>query len=236
MNGQCTPFNSTLRFGKGGRNSRLLFEDLINIEEDVGAFYKPLEMFETHFDGISSNGDWTLGIHDEVLDGINGMLYNFSLDLRVNYCSDEVTWSKLAANSCDSSVYTVEGLVLQCPDEHRRHQSIETSRQLFTPRHLHSTIAVRDDVYIFGGFACGNIAETWRFNYLSNTFTRLNGVHSNTQNHGRMSILTPYGIIALGGIANEGMTNEHEPETLDENVYLYNVKTERTSKLGKDEM
>ena len=238
INGYCTPFNSTLQYGKGGRSSHLLFEDLINIEIDTTTFstYTPLEEFDNRFNGMLSKGDWTLAIHDELTDGITGMLHDYSLDLTVDYCKDEATWSKLS-NFCDPSLHINKGLILQCPNEHHRHESIEMSQELFTPRYLHSTIAVRDDIYIFGGFAFGIVPETWRFNYLSKTFTRLNGVHSNKSHHGRMSVLTPYGIIAIGGIDNDRMSNEHEPgETLDENVYLYSFKTQQVSKLGSDKM
>jgi len=233
---QCTHFNSTLRFGNGERSSFLITDDLINTDADITALttHKPLEDFETHYKGIPS-GNWTLAIHDGARDGLFGMLHDWTLTLAVNYCTDEVTWSKLSSNACDSTISTIDGLVRQCPEEDHFHtESKATSRELFTPRYLHSAIAVRDNVYIFGGFAFGDIAETWRFSYSSKTFTRLNGDHYNKAKHGRMSVLTPYGIIALGGISTEEIRNTHE--TLNDTVYLYNVLTEQVSKLGNDEM
>ena len=162
------------------------------------------------------------------------MLHDWTLTLAVNYCTDEATWSMLSSNACDSSPLPPLQKAL-CPEEDHMHtESKAMSRDLFTPRYLHSAIAVRDDVYIFGGFAFGDIAETWRFSYSSKTFTRLKGDHHNRAKHGRMSVLTPYGIIALGGISTEEIKNTHE--TLNDTVYLYNVLTEQVSKLGNDEM
>mmetsp|Transcript_23610 Transcript_23610/g.34991 ORF Transcript_23610/g.34991 Transcript_23610/m.34991 type:complete len:91 (-) Transcript_23610:138-410(-) len=78
------------------------------------------------------------------------MIGLLSLALAVNYCTDEVTWSKLSSNVCDSTISTIDGLLRQCPDEDHLHtESKAASRELFTPRHLHSAIAVRDSVYFW---------------------------------------------------------------------------------------
>jgi len=102
----------------------------------------------------------------------------------------------------------------------------------FTPRYHHTAIAVQNDVFIFGGYYKMKLQDTWRFNYRTRTFTKLNSSSSARQRwNGQAAVLTPFGIVAFGGIKldmNGFPALEHE-------IFLFNLMNNYTRiKIRKD--
>lgn len=209
--------------------------------------FKPVEDFESHFKGELANGQWTLAIHDDkVADNTStaGILYDWTLNLDMDHCDEGIRWSKLSSNntSCERGTVVAGGELnhLQhCPHEwwHKHPNITHSNNIVFTPRYLHSAIAIGNDIYVVGGFAHGDIPETWRFNYASRTWIQLHGVHKTKMKYGQSAVLTPYGVIAFGGLTEgggEGTTND--TSLLDDTSYFYNVVTEEKTKLKSDAM
>jgi hypothetical protein len=195
---------------------------------------QPAEEIKSHFMGLTSDGQWTLAIYDRILDNATGILYDWELDMNVEPCEENIHWSNLShqSNSCEVGNIAAGELQMQeCPktgDSYvQRYPERASSNNVFTPRYSHSAIAIRDNIYVLGGFAHGNVPETWRFNYSSKKWTRLHGVHSKKMKFGQTSVLSPYGVIAFGGLA------ETEERSF---TYFYDVVTEKMSKLESKAM
>ncbi len=76
----------------------------------------------------------------------------------------------------------------------------------FSPRRLHTAVAVDNSIFITGGFAIHRLNDLWRYDYDSNTWVELNPASLSLRgrwpiNHGQVSVLGPFGLLAFGGIS-----------------------------------
>ena len=227
---RCHAINVTLKFDD---NSEQLFENHNLIEVPLISV-KPSENIKSHFKGIPIDGQWTLAVYDRISDNITGILYDWEMDMSARPCEESIRWSKMnVSNACDLGIVTPGVIKMEeCPgngDSYiQRYPEKTTSSNIFTPRYSHSAIAIHNNVYVVGGFAHGDVKETWRLNYASKSWTKLHGSHSSNLFFGQSSVLTPYGIIALGGLA--------EAERCHDSLYIYDIKTRMTSKLDTESM
>jgi len=68
---------------------------------------------------------------------------------------------------------------------------------------------VDNSIFITGGFAKHRLNDLWRYDYDSNVWVELNHVSSSMRraggpwpmNHGQVSVLGPFGLLAFGGIS-----------------------------------
>jgi hypothetical protein len=234
-NDKCTVFNSTVVF----RDREKYLEDLDNYktfsDQVSGGVFYSIDNLRSRFRGVLANGKWTLAVHDNLLDGISAIIYDWSIHFDVDYCTEEVTWVKLSSksNTCDEGYVKDGNFELHCPDKQKQHfPSKETPTKLFTPRYSHTSIALGNDMYVFGGLAHGTVMEAWHFDYNSKLLKQLHVDIKRKIKHGRMSSLTRYGLILLGGIDED----PSESDFLSGNVYLYDVMNEEISPIKTDEM
>lgn len=180
----------------------LLFSD--NVEESVLSYasiptsgsFRPASSLMSTFGGLPIDGEWTLSIalskpiHPEVdhHDHVSYLL-NWELEVDVKPCVARAKWEKLQPKMSSSSPTSI-----------------------FSPRRLHTTVAVDDSIFVAGGFAERRLSDLWRFDYDSNTWTELNN-HAATMSrvgsktwpmNGQAASLGPSGLLAFGGIAKYG--------------------------------
>lgn len=234
-NDKCTLFNSTVVF----RDREKYLEDMDSYktfsEGFSGGIFNSIEELRHHFRGDLVNGKWTLVVHDNLLDGISANIHDWSIHFDVDYCKEEVTWVKLSSksNTCDEGYVNEGNLELNCAEKQKQHfPTKETPTKLFTPRYSHTSIALGNNIYVFGGLAHGTLMQAWRFEYNSRLMKELHVDLKRKIKYGRMSSLSPYGLIMLGGIDE----NPSDSDTLDGNVYLYDVMNEEISLMNVDEI
>ena len=195
--------------------------------------FQPAEELTSSFQGGKVNGEWTLGIHESQIDSMNGRLLDWKLHFEVEYCTENIQWSKLSSlsNSCERS-FLVNGKLdmSSCPKSFDDNDHASLQREIFTPRHLHTAIGARDNIYVIGGYAHRTVEETWKFNYKSRQWTQLYGVHKRPRWHGQMATLTPFGMITHGGMKGEGQSK------LEEKMFLYNPLNKQISVLKTEPM
>ena len=178
-----------------------------------------------------------MSIHESQIDGLNGMLLDWKIHFEVEYCTENIQWSKLSSssNTCEQAFLSKGKLNFSsCPewyvnDDEDHHASPQTTTT-FTPRHLHTGVAVGDNVFVIGGYAHKRLEETWRFDYTSRKWTQLHGVHKRPLWHGQMAALTPFGMITHGGMKEVGQSQ------MEEKVLLYNPINRKLSLVETESM
>lgn len=130
-------------------------------------------------------------------------------------------------SSAEDSIWTN---IFPSEDTWTSHQYLNLSE--FSPRYQHTAIAVKDDVFIFGGYCMQRLQDTWRFNYHTRTFTELNGAKSLRQRwNGQSAVLTPFGVLAYGGIK----LAKHGFPTLEKDIFVLSLINNGTrTKIRKD--
>ena len=146
---------------------------------------------------------------------------DWKLHFNVDYCTEGIHWSKISttSNSCEkTSIYDGNIVNSNCNDDCGRHS---ITRDYFKPRYLHTAVAVDNDVFVIGGYAHGVMAEIWRFNYETRNWVQLNNTLFKPKSYGQAATLTPYGMVAIGGIRN-GV----EGTSFMDKMFIYNVLNE----------
>ena len=189
-----------------------------HIPPSTGRF-KPAEELTSSFGGAKVNGEWTLSILESQRDAFNGVLLDWKIHFEIEYCTESIQWSKLSthSNSCEQSFVSNGKLQFSsCPESCNNEDHSLFQKEIFKPRHLHTGMAVGNNVFVVGGFAHKQLEETWRFDYTSRKWTQLHGVHKRPLWHGQMAALTPFGMITHGGMKEVGQSQ------LEEQMLLYN--------------
>ena len=134
------------------------------------------------FDGLPIRGKWKISIaqshpmHPEIY---TARLVDWEIKLMSKPCVARVKWEKLGPAVSSSSS--------------------------FSPRRLHTAVAVDDNIFIAGGFSERRLDDLWRFNYDSNTLIELNNGATNTWPlNGQAAFLGQYGLLAYGGLGKHG--------------------------------
>lgn len=167
------------------------------------------------------NGRWKLSIFDDVIDQLTGKLLDWKLYFEVDYCSDGIQWSKLStnSNSCErATIKNGEVISSSCNGDCGRHEIVN---EMFTPRHSHTAIAVGNDVFVIGGHAHGIKQEIWRFNYEDRNWVQLHNSLERPKSYGQIATLTPYGMVAIGGLRN-GVIGT----SFTDKVFIYDILNE----------
>ena len=188
--------------------------------------FQPAENLGSHFEGSPTNGQWVLSIFDSNIDQMKGTLINWKLHFDVTYCNEGIHWSKLStnSNSCgDTIINDGKSENRNCSDDCGRH---EITREIFYPRHSHTAIAVENDVFVIGGYAHGIMSEIWRFNYKTKDWIQLKNSLERPKFYGQTAILTPFGMVTIGGIRN-GVFGT----TFAKRAYFYDILNETESDL-----
>jgi len=163
--------------------------------------FRPASSLASAFAGLSINGDWELSISmakpsmnsTTIMDNHHGRLLDWELIIDVTPCNvNQPRWTKLPSPPID-----------------------------FTPRRLHTAVAVGSSIFITGGYsATRRLDDMWRFDFDTNKWTDLTTVHdtgvdnSNSQRYpplyyGQASLLGPWGVLAYGGMTKKYGTRNH---------------------------
>lgn len=188
--------------------------------------FQPAQHLGSHFVGSPTDGQWVLSIFDSTIDQMKGTLINWKLHFDATYCDEGIHWSKLStnSNSCENTIITNgKSENRNCSDDCGRH---EITREIFHPRYSHTAIAVGNDVFVIGGYAHGIMSEIWRFNYATKDWIQLNDSLNRPKFHGQTAVLTPFGMITIGGIRN-GILGA----MFTKRAFLYDVLNETEAKL-----
>ena len=139
------------------------------------------------------NGEWKLSISvsqpDYSEEEYEGKLLDWKLHIKSKPCEVRPKWEKLPMPPSS-----------------------------YSPRRLHTAIAVDKSIFIAGGFASRRLSDLWRFDYEANTWTELNGaaIRDDWPLNGQNAILTQYGLLAVGGLAPYGPRSQgHDLWLLD---------------------
>lgn len=183
--------------------------------------FKAAENMKRHFEGSQTNGAWVLSIYDRDIDNMSGTLLGWKLHMNVHYCSEGVQWTKLSnnSNSCEETIITdgkAENRI--CKNDCKRHTDL---KEVFYPRYGHTSVAIGNDMFIIGGNSHQVMTEIWRFNYEMRYWIQLHSSLKRPNFYGQVACLTPYGMIAVGGIRN----TLHGTSMIN-NILLYDVMNE----------
>jgi hypothetical protein len=83
----------------------------------------------------------------------------------------------------------------------------------FSPRRLHTAVAVGNSIFITGGFAKRRLNDMWRFDFDTKLWTDLTQ-HAVVAHglqlplYGQASFLGPFGLLTYGGMAKYGTQNQ----------------------------
>lgn len=183
--------------------------------------YRPAENLDSHFGRDPVNGYWMLTIFDGVIDEQIGTLLEWNMNLKVDYCSEGISWTKLSVNSNSCQEATISNGTLIKGDCYHcgRHPTME---EQFTPLHSHTSIAVGNDVFVVGGYNLGVKSEIWRFTYSTRKWVQLHDSLSRPNTIGQVASLTPLGMVTIGGMRTGLVDSPFQTE-----IILYDV-LERT--------
>ena len=193
----CTKLVSNITFSESAQESILSHTSL----PPRSGTFRPADRLSSHFFGSSADGEWTLAVYDMATDGMPGSISSWSLRFDVHPCDDEVRWQKIVTNACERAfVGGGEAVLDRCNNPGK-----EAGEETFSPRHLHTSIAVGDEVFVLGGLVNGRrLSDVWRYGPNRGVWTRVRGVVQSPRWHGQTAVLTPWGMLAIGGIGGGG--------------------------------
>jgi len=160
---------------------------------------------------------WTLKVEDGVMNNLEGRVNSWELDLVLEPCrggEDEFTWTQVLNSSSSNEDANVP-----------------------PPRYDHSAVVVGNSMFLFGGFSDVVRNDLWRFdvfetrssNSLDSTGSLVSGSwtelmyptasttggdnyykYTPPRRYGRVSLVTPWGILSVGGL-KEPNTDNNDP-------------------------
>lgn len=155
-------------------------------------------------------------------------MLDWKLHFDLDYCTEGLRWSKLStnSNSCEETTIT-DGKILNnnCNDCGKH----IIPKEVFTPRYSHTAVAVGNDVFVIGGYAHGVMSEIWRFNYDTRDWVQLHDNLKRSKSYGQAATLTPFGMIAIGGIRNTLVGT-----SFIDKVFVYDVLNENETTIDID--
>jgi hypothetical protein len=76
----------------------------------------------------------------------------------------------------------------------------------FSPRRLHTSIAVDNSIFVTGGLSERRLTDLWRFDLDLNSWTELNNIVPRKWSlNGQACYLGPFGLLSYGGVAKGGV-------------------------------
>lgn len=159
--------------------------------------FRPASSLVATFGGLPIDGEWKLTISMaqpvDYPEEYHGRLFYWELQIDAKPCAvDRPRWQKLPSPPSD-----------------------------FSPRRLHTAVAVENSIFITGGYATRRLSDMWRFDFDTNTWTDLTDV-TGVENgrylplYGQATLLGPFGLLAYGGMAKYGTRNQgHDLFLLD---------------------
>ena len=89
---------------------------------------------------------------------------------------------------------------------HARWEELTMPPSGFSPRRLHTAVAVDNSIFVTGGFAERRLNDLWRFDHDSKDWTELNSSELQGQwpLNGQAAYLGQFGVLTYGGIAKYG--------------------------------
>lgn len=210
---RCTPMRTNITFSDEANESILDYSSLIPIE---GTF-RPAERLSSHFDDDFVNGIWELTVFDSKIDKEVGMLMDWRLNFKVDYCSEEISWARISSNSNTCEKATVSNGKLINSVCNRYGGDLKTV-EMFTPRYSHTSIAVGNDVFVVGGYDQGVRSEIWRFTYSTKKWIQLHDSLLRPHSIGQAATLTPFGLITIGGLRST-----FSESSFHEEIFVYDV-------------
>ena len=132
------------------------------------------------FEGTLMSGEWKLSVVSKSIhpDEYMGSLLHWGLRIEAKPCVAKPRWEKLPSPPAK-----------------------------FTPRRLHTSIAVGNSIFVTGGLSERRLTDLWRFDLDSNTWTELDIAPRKWPLNGQASYLGPFGLLSYGGVAKGGVQN-----------------------------
>lgn len=177
--------------------------------------FKPAESLVSTFKDTSVNGEWTIEIYDSIENEHFGRLVDWKLNMNFTACNQQVTWKQMSDESCKTSHRFRKNFKYSDCDKNSK-------QNIFTPRYAHSSVVVDNNVFVIGGSAGKHLLDLLKYDYLTNTWQRLNGSSSPKLWNGQSASLTPWGIFQIGGV-NLGTGQRSE-----DRIMLYDLVHETT--------
>ena len=147
---------------------------------------RPASSLMGMFEGLPYYGDWRIEIsqsHPVFPDEYKAALLDWEIELNTKPCIPRAEWVKLSPTALGSS---------------------------FTPRHLHTAIAIDNSIFVSGGWDGQKLDDLWRYDRDANTFTELNssGVEEHLPLSAQAWFLSSNGLMTYGGIDEGGPRNQ----------------------------
>jgi len=183
--------------GCGGNIEGATFDDDAINGVYEGAFspfagiFRPIDKLDV-FNGIPVNGDWTIAIYDKEVDGIEGILHEWSLTFVMERCSPSYPWLE---------VY------------------VAPWSRLPSPRYGHVAVPYGTSIFIFGGQNDRILDDLWRFDYFDREYREIDvapfGAMHTMARYGQALLVTPWAILSHGGLHSRWDAGVPAPSTLD---------------------
>lgn len=187
----CTSTTVNLTFSDEAEMSIVDFDFLPVKSESL----QPTDSLLNQFTNTKVNGNWTLSIYDKLSDGITGKLIDWKLKVDVKQCTEGAHWKRLSANNCGDNDFASKHNTCKI-DFSMAENGVEFDS--FTPRYLHTAIAVDNDVFILGGFNGEVLDDAWKFHYHSKSWIQLQVAAEGTNHNFKSTVLSPWGLFSFG--------------------------------------
>jgi subtilisin-like proprotein convertase family protein len=193
--------------------------------------FAPIDSLDDRFSGTIADGEWTLGVYDKSVNGEVGTLRDWSLEFVMSPCTEKVVWTELTARNCERSYFdeTTGDIVFlkgssgaSCPSDDAVNSDPKTTSTVGgpAPRWMHTSVAVKNVLYVLGGFNGGRLSDVWSFDKTTGKWKEHSGVHASPAWIGRSVSLTRWGGLGFGGMVDDAEWS------LEGRVWLYDVGLE----------
>ncbi|GMH68130.1 hypothetical protein TrST_g11438 [Triparma strigata] len=196
-----------------------------------GETVRPIDSLNDKFAGSVANGEWTLEVYDPEVDGTVGSLTDWNLKFVMSPCKAKAVWTEKTTRVCAESIFeegSGGGVVYRgCVGSDTAIVGGSPSASAGpSPRFQHSTVQIKNILYVMGGSNGNLLDDIWRYDKSAATWVQLKGAVEPPHVFGRSLSLTPWGILAFGGLNKDGEW------TLEGRVWHYNMALRVWNVLG----
>ncbi|GMH79973.1 hypothetical protein TL16_g08344 [Triparma laevis f. inornata] len=192
---------------------------------------RAVDSLNDKFAGSMANGEWTLEVYDPEVDGVVGNLVDWKLHFIMSPCVAKAVWTSKTTRVCAHSHFSEGeggGIVYRgCTGSDTAIVGGSVSASAGpSPRFQHSSVQIKNVLYIMGGSNGNLLDDIWRYDKSASTWVQLKGAVEPPVVFGRSLSLTPWGMLAFGGLNKDGEW------TLEGRVWHYNVALRLWNVLG----
>ena len=196
--------------------------------------FRPVDSLGGRFGGAVADGEWTLEVYDSKVDGVAGTLHDWSLDFVMSPCESVVAWTDLTTRSCAKTSFDEDdgsdgGVVWDGCTAAGKDAVVGGSASPVAgpvPRWMHASVAVKNELFVLGGYNGGRLADVFRYDKTGGRWTELKGTVAQPSWIGRSAGLTRWGLVAFGGMNSDAEFN------LEGRVWHYDMGLRAWNVLG----